>query len=109
MFPRYTSLVLPSLARRQANAVEFATKVWFSLFGGSEVIPRLTLGTMGKLCSDSETCDLHSVQIYICRQKLRLIANIVAVHYDSYQRANKHLYKVVDQPFDMFDLHTFFF
>ena len=36
MFPRYTSLVSPSLARRQANAVEFATKVWFSLFGGSE-------------------------------------------------------------------------
>ena len=42
--PRYTSLVSPSLTRRQANSVEFATKVWFSLFGGSEVIARLTLG-----------------------------------------------------------------
>ena len=31
MFPRHTSLVLPSLARRQANAVEFATTVCFSL------------------------------------------------------------------------------
>ena len=36
MFPHYTSLVSPSLVRCQANAVEFATKVWFSLFGGSE-------------------------------------------------------------------------
>ena len=38
----------------------------------------------------------------------------VAVHYGSYLRANKYkyLYKVVDRPFDMFDLHdlhTFFF
>ena len=61
------------------------------------------------MCSDSEACDLHSVQIYIRRQKLRLLANIVAVHYGSYQRANKYLYTVVDRPFDMFDLHTFFF
>ena len=45
----HKSIVSPSLARRQANAVEFATKVWFSLFGGSEVIARLTLGTMGKI------------------------------------------------------------
>ena len=48
MFVRYTSLVSPSLARRQANAVEFATKVLLSLFGGSEVMARLT---MGKLCN----------------------------------------------------------
>ena len=34
----YTSLVSSSLARHQANAVEFATKVCFSLFHGSEVI-----------------------------------------------------------------------
>ena len=37
--------------RRQANAVEFATEVWFSLFGGSEVIARQMLGTKGKLCN----------------------------------------------------------
>ena len=37
MFPRYTSLILPRLTRCQANAVEFATKVCFSLFDGSEV------------------------------------------------------------------------
>ena len=36
------------------------------------------------------------VQIYIRRQKLRLFANIVAVHYGSYQRANKYMYTVVD-------------
>ena len=34
---------------------------------------------------------------------------IAAVHYGSYQRANKYLYTVVDRPFDMFDLHVFFF
>ena len=50
------------------------------------------------MCSDSETSDLHSVQIYIRRQKLRLLANIVAVHYGSYQRANKYLYTVVNWP-----------
>ena len=37
----------------------------------------------------------------------RLLANTVAVHYGSYRRANKYLYTVVDQPFDMFDLHAF--
>ena len=47
--PCYTSLVPPSLARRQANAVEFASKVWFSLFSGSEVIMRLTSDMMRKL------------------------------------------------------------
>ena len=31
MFPRYTSLVSPSLARRQANAVEFATSLVLTL------------------------------------------------------------------------------
>ena len=41
------------------------------------------------MCSDSETWDLHSVQIYIRRWKLRLLANIVTVHYGSYQRDNK--------------------
>ena len=41
------SLHKSSLARRQANAVKFATKFRFSLFGGSEVIARLTSGTMG--------------------------------------------------------------
>ena len=60
------------------------------------------------MCSDSETWDLHSVQIYIRRWKLRLLANIVTVHFGSYQRANKYLYTVVDQSFDMFDLHAFF-
>ena len=61
------------------------------------------------MCSDSETCDLHSVQIYIRGQKPRLLANIVAVHYGSYQRANKYQYTVFDRPFDMFHLHAFFF
>ena len=37
--------------KRQANAVSFATKVLFSLFGGSEVIVRLMSGRMGKLCN----------------------------------------------------------
>ena len=30
------------------------------------------------------------------------------MHFGSYQRGNKYLYTVVDQPFDMFDLHMFF-
>ena len=48
----HASLVRPSLARCQANAVEFANKVWFLLLGGSEVlIAHLTLGTKGKLCN----------------------------------------------------------
>ena len=42
---------IASLARCQANAVEFATKVCFSLFHGSEVIARLTSCTKGKLCN----------------------------------------------------------
>ena len=42
---------ITSLARRQANAVEFATKICFSLFHGSEVIARLTSCTKGKLCN----------------------------------------------------------
>jgi len=46
MFTRYTSLVSPSLTRRHANAVEFATKVCFS---GSEVITRLTAGYEGEI------------------------------------------------------------
>ena len=50
MFPRYTSLVSPSLARRQTNAVEFVSKVCFSLFDSSKVIARLTLRTKGKFC-----------------------------------------------------------
>ena len=58
-------------------------------------------------CSDSETCDLHSVLIYIRRRKLRLLANLVAVAITT-QRANKYLYTVVDWPFDMFE-HSFFF
>ena len=37
MFPHYVGLVSPSLARHAANAVEFATKVCFLLFDGSEV------------------------------------------------------------------------
>ena len=32
MFPCYIGLVLPGLARHQANALELATKVCFSLF-----------------------------------------------------------------------------
>ena len=85
MFPRYTSLVLPSLARRQANAVEFATKVCFSLFDGLEAIAQLTSVQKGNCatCSSSETCDLLSIQIYIHRY-----LPIVAVHYGSYLRAN---------------------
>jgi len=39
---------IASLTRRQANAVEFATKVCFSLFDGSKV---LTSGMKGKLCN----------------------------------------------------------
>ena len=50
MFPRYTSLVSPSLARRQTNAVGFVSKVRFSLFDGSEVIAWLTSSTKGKYC-----------------------------------------------------------
>ena len=46
------------------------------------------------------------MQIYIRRQKLKLLANIVTVHYGIYQEANKYLYTVVDRPFDMFDLHA---
>ena len=46
-----TRLVLPSLATHQSNGVEFTTKVLFSLFGGSEVIARLTSGMIGKLCN----------------------------------------------------------
>ena len=52
---------------------------------------------------------MQRVQIYIHTQKLRLIANIVTVHYGSYQRANKYLYTAVDRPYDRFDLHVFFF
>ena len=44
---------------------------------------------------------------YIDRSKGYL--QIVAMHYGSYQRANKYLYTVVDRPFDMFDFHVFFF
>ena len=43
MFRRYTSLISPSLTRSQPNAIDLATKVCFSLFGGSEVLARLTL------------------------------------------------------------------
>ena len=42
---------IASLARHQANAVEFATKVCFSLFHGSEVIARPMSCTKGKLCN----------------------------------------------------------
>ena len=55
--------------------------------------------------SDSETCTCIAYSIHVRRQKLRLFANIVAVHYHSYQRSNKYLYTVVDQPFDMFNFH----
>ena len=34
---------------------------------------------------------------------------MVAVYYGSYLRANIYLYKVVDWPFNMFDLHAFSF
>ena len=51
VLPHYVSLVSPSLARRQANAVEFATEVCFSLFDGSEVLARLMSCTKGKLCN----------------------------------------------------------
>ena len=37
MFPRHTSLVLPSLARHQVNGVEFATKVCSSVNGMTDV------------------------------------------------------------------------
>ena len=60
---------------------------------------------MGKLCNVSETCDLHSVLIYIRRQKLRLLANIVAAAVTT-QKANKYLYTVVYWHFDMFE-HSF--
>ena len=63
---------------------------------------RLMLGTKENCatCSDSETCvDTEA--------KATLL--IVAVYYGSYRRANKYLYKVVDRPFDMFNLHAFFF
>ena len=46
---------------RQASQ-EIAAKVLFLLFGGSGVIARLTSGKRAT-CSDSEICDLHSVQI----------------------------------------------
>ena len=41
---------IASLARRQANAVEFATKVCFLFFAGSEVLMSGTKGP-GKLCN----------------------------------------------------------
>ena len=37
MFPRYTSLVSPGLARHQANAVEFATNVALRWLTGDSV------------------------------------------------------------------------
>ena len=76
MFPRYASLVSPvggcpavvaSLARHQANAVQFATKVCFSLFDGSEVLVLAIRRGNRATCGASETCDLLSVQIYIHR------------------------------------------
>ena len=42
---------IASLARHQANAVEFVTKVCFSLFNGSEEIAQLTSVKKGKLCN----------------------------------------------------------
>ena len=67
----------PTLTRWQANAVEFATKVCFSHFDGSEVLAQLTSCTKGKLCKCRilETCDSLSIQIYMRRWKLRLLAN----------------------------------
>ena len=44
MFPRYISLVSPSLARHQTNAVEFATNVSILLFDGSEVYSATDVG-----------------------------------------------------------------
>ena len=93
LFPRYTSLVSPSLVRCQANAVEFATKVcWFLLVGGSEVIAELT-----DIRYDGEIVQ-------------RVVTNIATVYYGSYRRGQYYLYTVVDRPFNMlFDLHRFFF
>ena len=49
MLPHYIGLASPSLARRQKNGVEFATKVCFSLFDGSEVLAQLMSCTKGKI------------------------------------------------------------
>ena len=48
-------------------------------------------------CDTSGTCSSFSVQIYIHRKKLRLLA-LVAEHYGSYLQADRYLYKVVDRP-----------
>ena len=46
--PSVRKFTIASLTRHQANAVELATKVCFSLFDGSEV---LALATKGKSCN----------------------------------------------------------
>ena len=62
------NLIFGSAARRQANAVEFATKVCISLFDGSKVLVRLTLGMKWReIVYTSEACDLLRVQMYIHR------------------------------------------
>ena len=51
MFPWLHKSSIAKPHRHQENAVDFATKVGFLLFGDSEVIVPLTSGTMGKLCN----------------------------------------------------------
>ena len=67
MFPCYTSLVLPSLTRRQANAVEFATKAcWFSLFGGPGLRGNSAtdVGYDGETVQHVVTQKLATLQVY---------------------------------------------
>ena len=63
--PSLHKSTITNLARRQANAIEFATKVCFSLFDGPEV---MASGTKRKQCVVlRKLTDLLSVQVYIHR------------------------------------------
>ena len=61
-FPPYIGVESPSLASRQAIAVELVTKVCFSLFDGSEVLARLTpciRKGSSATCGASETLHIY--------------------------------------------------
>ena len=94
-----------SLARHQANAVDFATKVCFSLFDGSEefVTDVVYKGEIVQHVTPQKhaTCLVYR-QTYVHRNLGYLL--IVAVHYGSYLRADTCTKLLI-----CFDLHTFFF
>ena len=79
---------IASLARCLVSAVDFATKVCFSLFAGSEVLASSTKGNCA-MCGASEW--------------LRLLANSCCALWEV-PEADKYLYKVVDQPIDFIQM-----